>query len=330
MMSFYSGLRSTSQPSSCDEYKGHAKKNYVGSKVDAEALTIYLLFLSACGLVVQMFDGVGLSTLPTLSVSLQILALGFLWSKIQQTRNASGISAKTLILQGMVNGLRLCSTTWLKGYIPADETGDWLYQAMDAVTLLLCLKLTYIVTRKHRLTYEADLDSFDIKPVVVVCFFVAILVHPDLNDRILFDAIWATSLYIDVVAMMPQLWLMSKGGSVESLTGHYIAAVALSRGCSLCFWYYGYVELAPLDGGLNIAGGAIIVAHLLQAILFCDFMYFYIRNWARACNTLCTTSERCNTLPKDPLVSSIDAEEAEQPVPDTVEDSTVSQDSVDV
>merc|ERR1719198_1426196 len=97
---------------SCDQFKGHTKKDANKSTLNSEAITIYLLFLSACGLVAQMFDGIGLSTLPTLSVSLQVLALGFLWSKIHRTRNATGISAKSLVMQGLVHGLRLCSTTW--------------------------------------------------------------------------------------------------------------------------------------------------------------------------------------------------------------------------
>merc|ERR1719327_383703 len=110
------------------------------------------------------------------------------------------------------------------------------------------------------------------------CFVLAVLVHPDLNNRPVFDTLWTTALYIDVVAMMPQLSLMTKiRGEVEALTSHYVGATALSRATSLIFWYHGFVELAPLDGSFNLAGWAIIASHVFQVLLVCDFLYYYIR-----------------------------------------------------
>merc|ERR1719426_569978 len=87
-----------------------------------------------------------------------------------------------------------------------------------------------------------------------------------------------TALYIDVVAMAPQLVLISKiRGEVEALTSHFVAATALSRLTSLIFWYHGFAELAPLDGSFNLAGWAIIAAHVLQVLLLGDFLFYYIR-----------------------------------------------------
>merc|ERR1719265_237218 len=181
---------------------------------------MYLAFFAGCALVFQSCRDVGLSTLPTLSIALQLLALILLRMKVAKTKNVRGISVKSLTMQAFVHGLRLCSTTWLKGYIPADETGDFLYQMLDVVVLVVCLQLIYTCLKTHKQTYQADEDNLEVMPMLLFCFVIGVLLHPDLNDRVLFDTIWATALYIDVIAMIPQLWMMSKvGQAVEALTG---------------------------------------------------------------------------------------------------------------
>jgi hypothetical protein len=209
---------------------------------------------------------------------LQVLAMIFLRVKITKTRNACGISANSLTLQAFVHALRLCSTLVMRGYLPTDGTGEWLYQAGDIVTLGMCLHLLYSVRETYRHSYQAHLDSCAVWPILAVSVTAAILVHPDLNDALFWDSIWTSALYVDVVAMVPQLWMLSKiGGEVEGLTGHYVALVGLSRIANLIFWYYGYTELAPLDGSVNIPGLAVLMAHVLQSLLMCDFLYYYVR-----------------------------------------------------
>merc|ERR1719217_1575427 len=217
--------------------------------LDGDMLTAYLGAFALVALVYQSFHDIGLSTLLTLSVGIQCFAYTCLRLKISQQKSVAGISGKTLSLQALSYGLRLCSTTWLKGYIPVDGTGDWLYQMLDASALLMALKLIHCVYKTHRATYQEDCDGFNVVNTAIVCFVLAVVIHPDLNARPVFDTLWTTALYIDVVAMVPQLWMMSKtGGEVEALTGHFVGATAVSRGVNLIFWFHGFMELAPLDG----------------------------------------------------------------------------------
>merc|ERR1719281_1190612 len=209
---------------------------------------------------------------------LQVLAMIFLRVKITKTRNACGISANSLTLQAFVHALRLCSTLVMRGYLPTDGTGEWLYQAGDIVTLGMCLHLLYSVRETYRHSYQAHLDSCAVWPILAVSVTAAILVHPDLNDALFWDSIWTSALYVDVVAMVPQLWMLSKiGGEVDALNCHYVGATAFSKCISLCFWFHGFVELAPLDGGFNLAGWVIITAHIIQLLLLCDFLFVYIK-----------------------------------------------------
>merc|ERR1719310_1277407 len=248
------------------------------TSADPSTAAVYLGAFAGGALVWQSFHDLGLSTFITLAVAIQCFGYTCLRLKISQQRSVAGISAQTLILQAASCGLRLSSTTWLQGYIPVDGTGDWLYQALDAFGVVILLNIIYCIFKSHRSTYQEEHDNIKVEYIGLCCFVLAVLVHPDLNNRPVFDTLWTTALYIDVVAMMPQLSMMTKiRGEVEALTSHYVGATALSRATSLIFWYHGFVELAPLDGGFNLAGWAIIAAHILQVLLLCDFLFYYIR-----------------------------------------------------
>jgi len=258
-------------------HRSKSASNVLGH-LDGNMLTVYMGALGLAVLVFQSFNDLGLSTLVTLAVGIQCLGYTCLRLKIAQQKSVAGISGRTLILQALSYGLRLCSTTWLNGYVPVDGTGDWLYQILDAFALLMTLQILYCVFKSHRHTYQEELDSFNVQGIALGCFVLAVIVHPDLNNSPVFDTLWATALYIDVVAMMPQLAMITKvRGEVEALTSHFVGATALSRISSLVFWYHGFSELAPLDGSFNLSGWAILSAHVVQVLLLGDFLFYYVQ-----------------------------------------------------
>merc|ERR1719487_3251821 len=98
-------------------------------------------------------------------------------------------------------------------------------------------------------------------PLLLVCVVLAMSFHSDMNDDPIFDMIWAFACYLETVAILPQLWMMSKaGGEVEALTGHFIALTTLARVCSAYFWYLAFEEESL--GCLMILG-----AHIFQLIM---------------------------------------------------------------
>jgi len=111
---------------------------------------------------------------------------------------------------------------------------------------------------------------------------VAIFIHGDLNGSPFFDIVWTTSLMFDTVAMIPQLALMYKCSShVEGLNAHYVAAIVVSRALAFWFWFHGFPEIAPSNGGANTAGWLIIGCHSFQLLVCGDFMMQYVRNVCR-------------------------------------------------
>ena len=90
--------------------------------------------------------------------------------------------------------------------------------------------------------------------------------------KLLFDVLqvlWTFSIYLESVAILPQLFLVSKTGEAESITSHYLFALGSYRALYLLNWIYRYYFENHYD---LIA----IVAGVVQTVLYCDFFYLYI------------------------------------------------------
>mmetsp|Transcript_92410 Transcript_92410/g.258243 ORF Transcript_92410/g.258243 Transcript_92410/m.258243 type:complete len:292 (+) Transcript_92410:146-1021(+) len=251
--------------------------------MDTQVLVAYGLFLGI-GVVIYHFVAEGqFSAIMTMAVMLQCLAMLLLLMQSLSTGSAAGISARALKLEALSLCCRLSSTTWLNGYLPADASGDWIFQAIDVCTLLLVLGLLHTVLVGQRASYEEQEDSLPIAPMVFGSFLMAAILHADMNSRPLFDTLWMTGLFVGVLAVLPQLWLVWRtGGRIEALTSHFIATMALSRVLSGVFMWHARWDITcqPWAQGYNHAVWAILGAHLMHLLLLGDFAYFYAKGIA--------------------------------------------------
>merc|ERR1719390_73138 len=249
---------------------------------DTKVVLTYLVFFVGA---VTLYNALsaGFSSFLTLSAGLQCLGFVLLAMKVQNQRATTGLSGKMLAMYALTLCFRLSSTVHLNGYLPVDQTGDWAYQAIE----ICCLALTGYLMRctfvTHRSTYQEQHDSFpiSIQQMVMGCFVLAVMVHPNLDRWPLFDIMWTTGCYLETLSMLPQLWMLSKIGEVDALTSHFVVLSALSRVCSLIFWYRGFAELRPPNGGFNFPGLGVMGAHVMQLLLSCDFVFLYLRNFRR-------------------------------------------------
>jgi hypothetical protein len=228
----------------------------------------------------------GLSSLLTLSAGLQALAFLLLCLKVKGQTSVSGISATMLAMYAVTLVLRLSSTLWLNGYLPADSTGDWMFQCVEITSLCLALWLLQWVVHVRRVTMEGAVqeetqDNMPGVPYVFLgCAVLAILFHADLNHNKIFDIVWAYACYLETAAMLPQLWMMAQaGGEVEALTSHFIALTTIARFFSLFFWFLAFNDGIGIFG--NYSEMMIIAAHLVQLALSCDFLALYVKSFGQ-------------------------------------------------
>jgi len=248
-------------------------------RYDVVTCAMYATFLLAVCVVLQQFSDLDSSVVLTLSAAVQCFGYTLLLQKVWTSRTVAGLSARSLELYALFFGFRLTSTCLHSGYIPADKSGDWVYQAFDGCSLLMVLQLLYLVHRTHAGTYLRELDPgigmYVCLPCVVLfgCYF-----HADRDHNVLFDAIWQISLLLDCVALVPQLVLLHQlphdGLSRDGLSAHYVAAVVLSRALSLGFWCSVFPEIAASSPG---AGWIVVLTHAFQLLISGDFVIRYAR-----------------------------------------------------
>jgi ER lumen protein retaining receptor len=104
------------------------------------------------------------------------------------------------------------------------------------------------------------------------------------------EILWTFSIYLESVAILPQLFMVQKTGEAESITSHYLFALGMYRALYIFNWVYRYYaeglftfKLLTDNSYLNFNSYPIgfydiiaIVAGCIQTILYCDFFYLYI------------------------------------------------------
>jgi hypothetical protein len=236
-----------------------------------------LLAVSWC--VYDFVAGRRWTSILTLSAVAHCFGLVILCAQMLTTRSATGISAKALMLDGTAVALRLSSTLLFHGYLPNDKSGDYIYQCVDLCSLVLIIFLLRSVLITLRSSYQDHDDNMCVAPLVIVSLLLGVLLHGDMDDNPLFDSLWLAGLFVSVMAVLPQYWMISKsGGQVHAMTAHYIVATAADRMLSGAFMWYvrHYITCIPWFGTFEHTICAILLAHFVHLVLLSDFSYYYI------------------------------------------------------
>ncbi|XP_026656583.1 ER lumen protein-retaining receptor A-like isoform X2 [Phoenix dactylifera] len=133
--------------------------------------------------------------------------------KIYATKSCSGISLKTQELYALVFLTRYLDL--FTDFISVYNSVMKVVFISSSVAIVWCMRY-HPLTRR---TYDKDLDTFRHYILVGVSIILALLFH----DRFTFrEVFWAFSIYLEAVAILPQLVLLQRSGNVDNLTGQYV------------------------------------------------------------------------------------------------------------
>ncbi|KAI8042370.1 hypothetical protein M5D96_003682, partial [Drosophila gunungcola] len=180
------------------------------------------------------------------------------------TRSCAGISGKSQILFAVV---------YLTRYLDLFTTYVSLYNSVMKVLFLATSGATvYLMYVKFKATYDHNHDSFRIEFLLVPCALLSLV-------------LWTFSIYLESVAILPQLFLVSRTGEAESITSHYLFALGSYRALYLLNWVYRYMVESHYD---LIA----IFAGVVQTVLYCDFFYLDTGKYEQIVSTGLVSPER--------------------------------------
>eukprot|EP00549_Striatella_unipunctata_P019823 CAMPEP_0118677356 /NCGR_PEP_ID=MMETSP0800-20121206/2583_1 /TAXON_ID=210618 ORGANISM="Striatella unipunctata, Strain CCMP2910" /NCGR_SAMPLE_ID=MMETSP0800 /ASSEMBLY_ACC=CAM_ASM_000638 /LENGTH=360 /DNA_ID=CAMNT_0006573023 /DNA_START=55 /DNA_END=1137 /DNA_ORIENTATION=+ len=248
-------------------------------------ILIWAGFFTASLFVYFLVSGRDFSFLMTYGAMSRMFGFGILNVKTFTSKRATGISMKTLQLYCLVFFFRLTSIIRHEGYLPYDKTGDWLYHLIEILALIFTASALWGCLSPFKQTYQADFDKFGemhVPPgfgavyLAVPIMVLAVLIHPNLNNDFLSDVAWTYSMYLESMALIPQLYMFQKqaSGVVELLTAHFVAALGFGRVMEFAFWIYSYHELAN-SAGSALPGYCALFAQFMQLVLMLDFFWYY-------------------------------------------------------
>merc|ERR1719209_1508724 len=187
-----------------------------------------------------------------------LLAILILLLKIWKTRSCAGISGKSQILFLVV---------FVTRYLDLATNFVSLYNTSMKVFFIASAAATvYLMYVKFRATYDGNNDSFRLELLVAPVAVLALVFNSEFT---VVEVLWTFSIYPESVAILPQLFMVSKTGEAETITSHYLFALGSYRALYILNWIYRYHFENTYD---PIA----IVAGCVQTVLYCDFFYLYI------------------------------------------------------
>jgi len=192
-----------------------------------------------------------------------IAAILILLLKIWKTRSCSGVSGKTQIM------FALCFIT---RYLDLFLNFVSLYNTvMKCLYLAASVGTCYLIYVKFRATYDGNHDSFRMEFLIIPAAGLACLIN---HKFVPLEVLWTFSIYLEAVAILPQLFMISKTGEAETITSHYLFAQGMYRAFYIANWAYRY----HYEGFYDLIA---IIAGVFQTILYCDFFYLYITKVAK-------------------------------------------------
>ncbi|KAK1368828.1 ER lumen protein-retaining receptor [Heracleum sosnowskyi] len=193
-----------------------------------------------------------------------LISILVLLLKIYATKSCAGISLKTQELYALV---------FVTRYIDLFTDFISLYNSVMKVVFIGTTLAIVWCMRRHRIvkrSYDQALDTFRHLFLVLGCFVLALVVH----DKFTFQEVfWAFSIYLETVAILPQLVLLQRSGNVDNLTVQYVFFLGAYRALYILNWIYRYLTEEHFRLWISCISG------IVQTGLYADFFYYYYISW---------------------------------------------------
>ncbi|CAL1400828.1 unnamed protein product [Linum trigynum] len=193
-----------------------------------------------------------------------LISILILLLKIYATKSCSGISMKTQELYALVFLARYLDL--FTNFVSVYNLIMKLVFIASSLAIVWCMRRHPLVRR----SYDKDLDTCRHYFLIGGSFVLALLWH----EKFTFEEIfWAFSIYLEAVAIFPQLVMLQRSGNVDNLTGQYVLFLGAYRGLYILNWIYRYVTEKHFGRWIAVISGVV------QTALYADFFYYYFLSW---------------------------------------------------
>ncbi|KAF6761111.1 ER lumen protein retaining receptor-domain-containing protein [Ephemerocybe angulata] len=186
-----------------------------------------------------------------------LVSIFILVHKIHSTKSCRGLSFKT---QAIYFGV------FIARYLDLFFRYISLYNSLMKVFFIASSGyILYLMHYKYRPTHDPAIDTFKVEYLVGPCFVLGLIFNYQFKFS---EVLWSFSIFLESVAILPQLFLLQRTGEAETITTHYLAALGAYRALYIPNWIYRYFREGVVD---PIA----VTAGIVQTGLYLDFFYVY-------------------------------------------------------
>jgi ER lumen protein retaining receptor len=165
-------------------------------------------------------------------------------------------------------------------------------------------KLHCVPHARLRPTNDPSIDTFRVEYLVGPAFVLGLLFNYSYSIT---EISWAFSIFLEAVAILPQLFILQRTGEAETITTHYLAALGVYRGLYIPNWIYRCVivntrrlvrvyAFVSMTADMHLWGNRryfseqlvdpiAITAGLVQTGLYLDFFYVYFTRYVARSNS---------------------------------------------
>jgi|Transcript_8626 ER lumen protein retaining receptor len=195
-----------------------------------------------------------------------LLSIIVLLLKIHATKNCSGVSLKTQELYAIVFVTRYLDL--LFSFISLYNTIMKLIFIGSSACIIWYIRFHRVVSQ----TYDREQDTFRVIFLILPCLLLGIFIN---HEFTITEILWTFSIYLEAVAILPQLVLLQRTKNVDTLTGNYVFLLGGYRALYLLNWIYRFLTEPGYRQWIVWISGTI------QTAIYCDFFYYYFQSWRR-------------------------------------------------
>lgn len=155
-----------------------------------------------------------------------LASIFILLHKIQLSRSCRGISFRTQLLYTIV---------FITRYLDIFHESSLYRFLMKIFFIGSSIYVLYLMKVKFRPTHDPAIDTIRLEYLMAPCALLALLFHYHLD---LMEILWTFSIYLEAVAILPQLFMLQRTGEAEAITTHYIFALGAYRALYIPNWLY--------------------------------------------------------------------------------------------
>lgn len=177
---------------------------------------------------------------------------------MKSTNSCSGLSFKSQVLYLIVFVTRYLDLFW--------TFTDSIYNTVFKILFIGSSTYTiYLMLNDYKPTQDPNTDTFKVEYLLGFSALLAILFP---QQYTISEILWTFSIWLESVAILPQLFMLQRTGEADTITTHYLFALGIYRALYIPNWIYRYF----FEGFFHAIP---VLAGIIQTVLYSDFFYIY-------------------------------------------------------